>query len=306
MEQISDKDIEHCALPNVSLAKQHSRNGESASPDTAKSASSGTMEKYEIQGEEIPTLPDGSRNQLKIASSLSHLMTHYPKNPHCIACSRAKIRASPSFSTPSEKAKHYKAFGDHVTADFKVMFQDKKSWGIDGQRCVLIIYDSATEFIAAYPMTENSTEQVVAAYLDFMGNQKIKYIYCDGGPELVAACKSLGIRCDTSTPYSPKRNAIAEEKVKRVLYSSRTLLEHSGLDAWYWPYSVKAACTGLNVVGGTRSAYFLHHGCEFKGKFISLRCLTDYLPTSHLAGKVLAYSLKALPGIFLGRHVYSG
>jgi hypothetical protein len=133
MENVSDLDLEQCA---VSLAKQNSRNGESAPPETTKSAASGTMEKYGIANEITPTLSDGSKNQIKIATSLSHLMTHYPKNPHCLACSRAKLRASPSFSTPSDQVKRYKAFGDHVTADFKTMYQDKSSWGIDGQRCV--------------------------------------------------------------------------------------------------------------------------------------------------------------------------
>jgi len=171
---------------------------------------------------------------------------------------------------PEGKMKVHKEFGDHVTVDLKTIFQDKRDWGIEGQRCCMVMYDSATECIAAYPMVEKTTEQVVAGFLDFMGNQKIKYIYCDGGPELVAACRSLNIRCDPATPHAHKRNSIAEEKIKRVLYTSRTLLEHAGLDAWYWPYSVKAASTGLVVVGGRHSPYFKRHGTEFAGKLIFL------------------------------------
>ena len=59
MEYSSENDLETCALPSVSLGKQHSRKGESASPEITKSASSGTMEKYEIAAEETPKLSDG-------------------------------------------------------------------------------------------------------------------------------------------------------------------------------------------------------------------------------------------------------
>jgi hypothetical protein len=159
---------------------------------------------------EVPLLADGTHNRIKEAKSLGHLMTHYPKNAHCISCSRAKVRKPPSTTPQPENKKTYENFGDHVTADLKTVFQDKKSWGIDGQKCILVRHDSATGWIASYPLLEKTTEQVVNAYLDLQGNQKIKYIYCDGGLELVAACKSLGIRCDTSTPYSAKRNAIAK------------------------------------------------------------------------------------------------
>ena len=66
MEYSSENDLETCALSSVSLGKQHSRKGESASPEITKSASSGTMEKYEIATEETPKLSDGSKNQIKI------------------------------------------------------------------------------------------------------------------------------------------------------------------------------------------------------------------------------------------------
>ena len=117
-------------------------------------------------------------------------------------------------------------------------------------------------------------------YLNFAGNSKIKYVYCDGGPELVKAAKQIKANCDAATPNSPKNNSVAEEKIKRVLYASRTLLEHSGTPPMYWPYSVKAACVGMNVVGGTRPPYFLKHGVAFAGKFIPFGSLIDYLPSS--------------------------
>ena len=180
-------------------------------------------------------------------------MTHYPKNPHCPACARAKLRNPPRMPSKEGKEKTYSNFGDHVTADLKTVFQDKKSWGIDGQKCLLIICDAATGYLGAYPLVEKTADAIVTCFIDFAGDSKIKYIYCDGGPELVSAAKQINARYDTATPHCKRRNAIAEEKIKRSLYASRTLLEHSGLDPMYWPYSARAACTGMNVVAGTRS-----------------------------------------------------
>ena len=42
---------------------------------------------------EVPNAGLGQRNLKLEAGSLSHLMTHTPKNPHCPACQQAKIRA---------------------------------------------------------------------------------------------------------------------------------------------------------------------------------------------------------------------
>ena len=217
-----DPDTEDVAAPSEKkTTSSSSRKREDGNEEDSKTESS-TDDKNK---ENI--LSDGTQNQIKIAKSIAHLMTHYPKNAHCVACNRSKLRQAPSHPSPQGKQRTCKEFGDHVTADLKTIFKDKKSWGIDGQRCMLVIHDVHTAWTAAYPLIENTTENIVASYLDFMGNQKIKYIYCDGGPELVAAAKFLKIKYDTSTPHTPKRNAIAEEKIKRVVHASRTMLNQA-------------------------------------------------------------------------------
>jgi hypothetical protein len=190
------------------------------------------------------------------------------------------MRSSPRSPSSDPVFKKCSQFGDHITADLKTFWLDKKSWGMDGQKCVLVVCDAFTGFIQSYPLVENSADNVVECYLNFAGNNKIKYVYCDGGPELVKAAKQIKANCDIATPNSPKNNSVAEEKIKRVLYASRTLLEHAGMPPMYWPYSVKAASMGMNVVGGTRSPYYLKHGVAFAGKFIPFGCLIDYLPSS--------------------------
>ena len=129
-----------------------------------------------------------------------------------------------------------------------------------------MLYDAATGYLDAYPMVNKDEESVGAAMSDFVGNQEVSHFYSDGGRELIKAAKSLAWRCDTSTPHRPKSNGVAEEKVKRVLYTSRAILENAGLELLYWPFAVKAACVGSNISGGKNSPYYKRHQALFMGK----------------------------------------
>ena len=79
-------------------------------------------------------------------------MTHYPKNPHCEACTRSKMRSSPRSPSSDPAFKKCSQFGDHISADLKTFWLDKKSWGMDGQKCVLVVCDAFTGFIQSYPL----------------------------------------------------------------------------------------------------------------------------------------------------------
>ena len=51
----------------------------------------------------------------------------------------------------------------------------------------------------------------------FMGPQtKPKYIYTDNSKELEKAARDMGWLHDTSTPYRPETNGVAEVTVKKV------------------------------------------------------------------------------------------
>jgi hypothetical protein len=112
-----------CAVAGSSSSESLPK-GKDKGTDGGKSLSV-TDERYRIPDDEIPKLSDGTKSQIKMATSLSHLLTHYPKNIHCDACNKAKLRASPSHPTPTDGKKTYAEFGDHVTCDLKTMFKEK-------------------------------------------------------------------------------------------------------------------------------------------------------------------------------------
>ncbi len=57
----------------------------------------------------------------------------------------------------------------------------------------------------------------------------------DSAPELVSAATIVGGAIDTSTPYAPEANAIAERGVGVCKKGTVTLLYHAGLPADLWP-----------------------------------------------------------------------
>ena len=116
---------EDCVVASSSSSESLPK-GKDEGTDGSKTLSV-TDERYRLPDDEIPKLSDGAKNQIKMATSLSHLLTNYPKDNHCDACNKAKLRASPSHPTPAESKKDYKEFGDHVTCDLKAMFKDKNS-----------------------------------------------------------------------------------------------------------------------------------------------------------------------------------
>ena len=298
----------------VSAAGSSSPSGKKdPSPSSAKADKGSTADDTasgEAMEEEDNLLhSDGTKDQKRIAGSIQHLMTHYPKSPWCPACVRAKMTDvhTPRVADPKSKAKKPEKFGQHITGDYISSYRDKKDWGIDGQKSTLVLYDAATGWLDAFPMTTKVTEKVRSSMCDFAGEESVTYFYSDGERDLISAARSLGWKGDTSTPHRPQSNGIAEEKVKRVLYSARALLENAGLEPKWWPYAVKAYCMGHNTTGGNNSPYFKRHGTIFQGKLIPFGALVDYLPLSKDGQKrTPQFAPRSSPGIFLGYHLNVG
>ena len=58
------------------------------------------------------------------AVSIDHLLTHFPKNPYCSACQRAKVQNKPAMRQgPPDEEDRPKDFGDQVTADHVIVAQ---------------------------------------------------------------------------------------------------------------------------------------------------------------------------------------
>ena len=102
--------------------------------------------------------------------------------------------------------------------------------------------DRFTHYVDAYPAPDKTAESTLSALRSFLGETKAGRIYCDGSGELEAACKAMQVKPDTSTPYRPETNGVAERAVRRVTEGTRSVLLQSGLPHRWWAEAAKCFC----------------------------------------------------------------
>jgi hypothetical protein len=134
-----------------------------------------------------------------------------------------------------------------LTAD-RVVTLDEMDRGVAGETSALVILDRATKWLECYPIADKSSDEVVRALKDCVGPAgHVGLFYTDCSPELDKARKEMKWLHRTSTPGRPQSNGVAERAVRKVLEGSRTLCEHAGLDAVWWPKAARHYCLSNNT-----------------------------------------------------------
>ena len=191
--------------------------------------------------EEVPPPPDAehredsAKRDLKMeAKSLSHLLTHLPKNPHCEICQRAKMENVKSYRGEGLDGRSFEKFGDRITLVTMVL-HGLKNRGIRGETDAVVFFDFATHWLDAIPVKNRTNAETLNAFRQVIGDMSpvntfsldldreyvppnVREVYCDKAREFVSTCRNIGIKVEHSTPGMPPRtNAIAESRVKLVL-----------------------------------------------------------------------------------------
>ena len=95
-------------------------------------------------------VPEKSERDLKAeAVSVTHLMTHTPKNPYCSACQRSKVQRKPCRRKKWFKGLRPTEFGEQVTADH-VIANSERSMGVTGDKSAIVIGDQGTGYIEGF------------------------------------------------------------------------------------------------------------------------------------------------------------
>ena len=220
-----------------------------------------------------------ARYSPEYAKSTEHLLTHLPKNMHCVACRQGKAINVPFNRGEGITDKGAEKFGERVTAD-TIVLRSSKDKGIRGENNAIVLFDFKTQWIHCTPVKSRGTEEFVRAINEFRGPDMVVHLYADGAGEFSKACDTIGTCRATSAPGLPRTNSIAELKVKEVIYGGRVLLRQAGLEPKWWPYAVQTFCFRRNVqqVDGV-SPYGKRHGNEQdKVKLIPFGALVNYLP----------------------------
>jgi hypothetical protein len=106
------------------------------------------------------------------AVSIDHLLTHFPKNPYCSACQRAKVQSKPAMRQgPPDEDERPQNFGDQVTADHMIVAQggNPLEAGPGGENVALVVLDRATNWIGAYPQKGKNADETYQSLQHFAG-----------------------------------------------------------------------------------------------------------------------------------------
>lgn len=148
---------------------------------------------------------------------------------------------------------------------------------LGGARYFLILVDDYTRFTYVTFLKKKSDTlcefKRFVTMIDTQGNGQIRALRTDNGTEYVNKAfnnylTSKGIVHQTSAPYTPEQNGIAERANRTLIEKSRCMLRHSKLSVAYWAEAVATACHIKNI-SPTRSIGNKIPKKEFMGESIS-------------------------------------
>ena len=164
--------------------------------------------------------------------------THFLKDLNCKICQRTTITRAPCRRRNGGAVPRAENFGDLITADHKVLSESCESR--NNHRCAVVVQDSATQWIQAYPCQTKTSQETQRSLQKFLEpDRKPKIIYTGNSLEGGKACEDLSWNHCTSTPHRSEISGIAERAVRRVKEGTSAVLLQSGLNENWWEDSIE-------------------------------------------------------------------
>ena len=242
-------------------------------------------------------LPESTLCARREAVAVPHCMTHFPKNPMCDVCNRAKLfskriksRREPD---PESDLPGPSGFGEQVAIDHMVV--SKTSGG--REFLVLIVCDSFSGIVHAYPAQSKNSDFVHACLRHFVGlRYKNPDTVCrsDCAPELIRAIRDLGWLPESSLPRRWPHNSKCERQIRAFEECCRCSHLQAGFAVLpsLWTITCKYAAVAMSI-----DKWPLAFGSEFRGADYVLGQLVFYRTKFQGKSKIAP---NASPGLMAG------
>ncbi|GJZ88716.1 zinc finger, CCHC-type containing protein [Tanacetum coccineum] len=113
-----------------------------------------------------------------------------------------------------------------------------------------------------------------------------------------------GIYHETTAPYTPQQNGVAERKNRALKEIVNDMLSYSGLSDGFWGEAMLTACYLLNMVPNKRNKTTPYELCQYQESSVTIQHCSFSICTLDLYGIVLAYferrRIKALTQVLAG------
>ena len=127
------------------------------------------------------------------AASAKHQFTHFPKNPFCRVCQRARMMAPHARNKGGQKRIETEVFGDHIIGDHVIIKKNVEE-GFRGEQVALVLKDLHTQYRFVYPSQSKDAQSSVDGLNHFIGpKDDVQVVYTDNSPELIQSHQRLGI-----------------------------------------------------------------------------------------------------------------
>ena len=250
------------------------------------------------------------------ALSIGHLMTHFPKNPYCMYCQRAKLTAHYHRSQadrPKEDWEEPEHYGHRLRVDRIECDRDALAKGSRGETGALIMFDEFSDAVLVKPETVADTASHQTHLQSFAGPKcekggSLVIAKSDAAKAITTAVKNLGWEPDPSIPNDDKHNAKLERLIRTMKENMRASHLRAGFYHRFWPSSFEYASiartiTNMSTRDPNKTSYEMATGKTFEGPQIPLGALVYYRPKK---GSLAMAQERALPGLFAGWRVHAG
>lgn len=167
---------------------------------------------------------------------------------NCVSCMKGKMSRKP-----------YKSSDTRATEVLELIHSDlcgpMEESSINGAKYFLLFIDDHTRKVFVYFLQAKT--EVPALFEQFKARvenetgKRIKCLRTDNGTEycnkqLSDKLKRYGIQHQTTVPYSPQQNGVAERANRTIVEKARCMLFHSGLPKKFWAEAVANAVYVIN------------------------------------------------------------